>query len=179
MWRCGVWWRWTLRHDVIIVTAQLTISHLRLLNTDTGTRTEDRLVKLTPTPYKYYTSSGEGAGYFKDLHINVIKNSLQLKASFLLELTFKLVANHHPFIISDFCWKLLLKAAVIMRGNINSDRNIRRCTVYFYSLSLCSGFNCSSKERNVYGQNTKYPPPPPNVYIFSVRVFNGAGGVSK
>ena len=50
--RCGVW---TLGHDVIIVTAELTISHLRLLNTDTGT--EDRLVKLTPMP-KIYTSSG-------------------------------------------------------------------------------------------------------------------------
>ena len=62
--RCRVW---TLGHDVIIVTAELTISHLRLLNTDTGTGTEDRLVKLTPMP-KIYTSSGEGEGYLKDLN---------------------------------------------------------------------------------------------------------------
>ena len=63
--RCGVW---TLGHDVIIVTAELTISHLRLLNTDTGT--EDRLVKLTPMPKsKIYTSSGEreAESYLKDL----------------------------------------------------------------------------------------------------------------
>ena len=61
--RCEVW---TLGHDVIIVTAELTISHLRLLNTDTGTGTEDRLVKLTPKP-KIYTRSeeGEGSGYLK------------------------------------------------------------------------------------------------------------------
>ena len=65
--RCGVW---TLGHDVIIVTAELTISHLRLLNTDTGTGTEDRLVKLTPKPKTIiYTSSGEreGESYLKDL----------------------------------------------------------------------------------------------------------------